>query len=349
MSRRGWYATVAVVSVAGSLIGLGMRRVASSATGISFYPSNVEIKEARFQGEPLEVHFDLKNGSPASVTVTSLATSCGCMVLSGKDGPLKTPFELEKGGSLPINLNLSTGGRFGPQTFNLSAAVQQSDATALETSATVRVNILAALQADPRMIIFRRAKAGVELSAEVKLADALADPGVTIREVKASNEKTMRVEIQPDSGPSEIFDDEVAGRARATLKLIYVPDAAEGQVHEWISVVPVAKQYPELRIPVYCEIAERPFRFMPHGLTVPGATGASFRRTLAFVSDELPMTVSVLRSPRGVEVDIGESVGSRKMITIAGETSALANGTAEIVFLVNGQEVAFPMRTAPSD
>lgn len=180
------------------------------------------------------------------------------------------------------------------------------------------------------------------------MADALPDPGFRIREIKVSNEKTIRVEVQLSDGPSLLFGESDMARSRGTLKLSYSPDAARGRIQEMISVVPENQKYPVLEIPVYCEMAEESFRFLPPGLTISDG-GEGFRRTIAFDSDDSAATLSVLRSPKGIQVELSESTPSRKLISISGDNVALLQGSCEIIFLVNGEEAAFQIRVTSLD
>jgi hypothetical protein len=345
MNRALLFPIVGVCAV-GLAAGFGLRPLLFPAARVAIYPRTIEFKDGHIQGEPLETHFELKNESRSTVTVTSLSSSCGCMVLSGKDGPLKTPFSLAAGAALPITLSVATGGRVGPQVFRLSATAEAAFGAPAKALARVRVKLLAALRAQPAMILFRRAKTGAPLAAEVKLADMLPDPGVRIREVRVSNEKTMRVEVQGETGPSDMFGESATAQARATLKLSYVPDATEGRIQEMISIVPEDARFAMLQIPVYCEIAQPRSRLIPQALTVPADHDAEFRRTVWFDSDTADAMISLASAPAGIKVDIGQGPSAGKAITISGKTSDL-DGSSAVVFLINGDEVRFPIRIAP--
>lgn len=334
---------VIVICAAGLAAGFGIREVLSPAGQIAIYPAHVQFKDGHVEGEPLEVHFDLKNESSRAVTITSLGTSCGCMAVSGTDGALKPPFVLEKWDTCPLTLTIATAGRVGRQTFNLATTADAGRGVTLQAQSEVGATLLSALRAEPSMVIFRRAKPGSQLSAEVKLADALPDPGVRIREIKSSNDETLRVKIEGKSGTSPMFGDGVDAHARGLLKLVYTPNITEGQIQETVTIVPEDSRHPTLRIPVYCEIAEAPYKLTPSGITIGQTSENAFTRTVIFQSDD-PHEVSVARKPDGIEVEIGAVRSSGRSISIRGDLAVLKEGSHEIVFAVKEHEDVFPIR-----
>jgi hypothetical protein len=345
--NRAWLFTILGVCAAGLTAGFGIRPLLFPEARIAIYPSEIEFKEGHIQGESLETHFELKNESSRPITVTSVRASCGCMVVAGKNGSLTTPFTLENGAIFPVTLGVATGSRTGPNSFYLSVTAQGPYGTPAEANATVRVNLLAGLRTEPSAVIFRRVKTGAQLSAEVKLADMFPDPGVRVRELKLSNDKTMRVELEPESGRSDIFGASAAANARGKLKLSYVPDVAEGRIQEMITIIPEDPRFPQVQVPVYCEIAERAYRFTPGGLTIGPTAGTTFRRIVVFQSDEPETSLSVRQTPEGITVEIGKSQASRRLVTICGDLSVLKEGSHDVVFQVNREEQVFPIRFPP--
>lgn len=345
--RRTSLAIFLVICAGGLASGFAIRNFLYAGR-IAIYPSHVQLQEGHLEGEPLEVHFDLRNESNRPVSVTSLSTSCGCMALSGADGALKLPFEIEPWSGCPITLNLATSSRVGKQSFGLSVTAQARRGDELETQADVEVNLQAALRAEPKMVIFRRAKPGQHLSADVALADALPYPGVRIREVKLSNEETMQVDIKEESGSSQLFGEGIKAHARATLTLVYTPNATEGRIQEMVTIVPDNSRFPTLRIPVYCEIADAPYKFTPSGITIGPTSESTFSRTVVFRSDG-PAELSLARTPSGITVEVSEQTHASRLVSIRGELSALSQGTHDVVFQVNGQECVFPIRIASAN
>ena len=346
MTRTGWM-MVAGVCAAGLVLGVVARPFVFPRGRIALHPASVQLKEGHIEGAPLEVHFELANESRQSATVKSIGTSCGCMALTGKDGPLVVPFSLEPGATVPITLSIGTAARIGSQTFALAIAAEGPHGSALEARAEVRVNLLGTLRSNERMVIFRDVTPGTPLSAEIQLADMLPDPGVEIREVRTSNEGNLRVELKPTSGPSDIFGESVAANARATLKVTYTPDATEGRIQEMITIVPDDSRYPVVQIPVFCEMAEPPLRLRPRGLSLSAAAGNAFRRTVVVESQEPIASVSVVACPRGVEVEIEDSGDRQRTLTVKGDASQFAGDRAEIRLVVDGKELSFPIRVLP--
>jgi hypothetical protein len=314
---------------------------------VALYPGSVQFKEGHIEGEPLEVHFELVNESRQPVTVTAVSTSCGCMALSGEDGALKTPFSLGAEAKRPITLSIATAARVGRQTFALRVAAEGPRGRPLQTRAEVHVNLLGTLRSDRPMVIFRGAKPDVPLAAEVKLADMLPDAGAFIREVRTSNPDSIRVAVVPTSGPSTIFGDKVAAQSRAILRISYTPGAAEGRIQEMITVVPEDSRYPTLQIPLYCEMAEPPVRFVPSGLTLSAGGETAFRRTVTLQTDTPETSVSILECPGGVKVQLGARSGCEQKLTVEGDLSQLNTQQADIRFAVNGLEITFPIRVLP--
>ena len=338
--------TLVVILLAICALGLAsgsaVRTLLMPVGQIAIYPTHVALQEGHIENEPLEVHFALRNESSRPVSVTSLSTSCGCMALSGANGALKPPFDIEPWGVCPVALNVATGNRIGKQTFGLSATARGPRGVELKTQADVKVNLQAALRAQPSMVIFRAAKPGQELLVEVALADALPNPGVRIREIKLSSEETMTVKIKEESGPSPLFGEDAKAHARATLTLQYTPIATEGRIQEMISIVPDNSRFPTLQIPVYCEIADAPYKFTPSGITIGPTSEPTFTRTALFQSDE-PAELSVSRTTPGITIAIGEPTRSARVISIRGDLSTIAQGSHDVVFQVNGHEHVFPI------
>jgi hypothetical protein len=334
---------VIVICAGGLAAGVGIRGVLSPPGQIAIYPSQVQFKDGHVEGEPLEAHFELKNESSRAVTITAMQGSCGCMDLSGTDGAFKPPFVLEKWGTRPLTLTIVTAGRVGRQTLNLSITADAGRGTSLQVQAEVGATLLSALRAEPNMVIFRRAKPGSQLSADVKLADALPDPGVRIREIRTSNDETLRVKMEEESGTSPMFGDGVDGHARGLLKLVYTPNVNEGRIQETVTIVPEDGRYPTLQIPVYCEIAEAPYKFTPSGITIAQTSKNAFTRTVVFQSAD-PREVSVARKPDGIEVEIGAVHAAGRPISIRGDLAVLKEGSHVIVFKVMAHEHVFPIR-----
>jgi Protein of unknown function (DUF1573) len=345
--NRGTMIAVAVVCTVGLTVGFSMRRVLFPKERIAVYPSTVRLNDGNIEGQPLEIHFELKNESRWALTVKSVSASCGCMAISADDRPLKTPFVLDGGGTLPITLSIATVARIGPQTFSLWVHAEGPHGPLETVAGTVQVNLLGTLRAQPSMVIFRRAKTGAALSAEVELADMLPDPGVRIREVTTSNPDNLRVDVVDRSAPSTVFGQSVTAHCRATLKILYVPRASKGRVQEMISIVPENKEFPTLRIPVYCEIAEGPYRFVPQGLTITPDGKQRFRRTVIFQTDDGGKELSVVKVPAGIQVEFGARSASSWPVRISGTTADLAQGESQIVFMVDDMQLAFPIRRMP--
>jgi len=342
MSRLGWVITAGVCA-AGLIAGVALRPLVLPSGHIALHPAEVQLKEGHIEGEPLEIHFELSNESRSAVTVTTVSASCGCMALSGNDGPIETPFTLDAGSTLSVALNIATAARVGTQTFVLGVAAEGPRGSPLETRAVVRVNLLGALRASQEKVVFRDVKQGTTLSAEIDLADMLPNPGVEIREVRTSDQDSLRVELEPASGPSRVFGETVAAWARARLKLSYVPTATEGRIQEMITIVPRDSRYPTLQIPVYCEMAEPPIRFRPRGLSIPAEAEPAFRRSVTLESQAPITSLSVVACPPGVDVQIEQSDDERTII-VTGDTSKFQDDASEIRFLIDGVELGFPIR-----
>lgn len=335
---------VGLVCAVGLAAGFGMRQVLIPDEHVAIHPATVDVESGHIEGEPLKVLFELTNESRSALTVKSVSGSCGCMAISTGDAPLKTPFVLEPGDTIPITLSIATLARVGPQTFSLWVAAQGRRGPLEPVGATVHVNLLGTLRAQPSMVIFRRAKTGAEVSAEVELADMLPDPGVRVRDVTSSNPDSLRIDVVSRSGPSTMFGQSVAAQSRATLKISYRPDATEGRVQEMISIVPENREFPTLQIPVYCDIADGPYRFVPHGLTITPDGEQMFRRTVVFQSDDSGKDLSVTKVPAGIQVELGERSGSSRPVRITGTTADLAEGESPIVFSVDNMQLIFPIR-----
>lgn len=167
---------IVIICGAGLAAGFALRASFSPSGSIAIYPSDVQFREARVQGEPIEVQFVLRNESNQPLTVTSLSTSCGCMVLSGASGSVNPPFRIEVGATYPISLSIATNGRTGNQSFSLSVVAESSRGDALASQAVVRATIQSGLRAEPSLVAFRRVKPGSMNTATIKLVDRMALP-----------------------------------------------------------------------------------------------------------------------------------------------------------------------------
>lgn len=178
--------------------------------------------------------------------------------------------------------------------------------------------------------------------------DTLPDPGSRIREIRVSNDETMRVSQDQELSQVTQSSGENGQRIRGSLQLHYTPSVSEGRIQEMITVIPEDGRFPSLQIPVYCDVAGGPFRFIPGGLTLDAASTDKFRRSVLFQSDDPDAEISAVRTPEGIAVHIDNVNAFGRTIYVSGNASLLKEGSLEILFRIGGDEHVYPIRVISS-
>lgn len=141
-----------IVCGACAFAGVGMMLLAipERTASLVVEPSHIDLPRSEYEGESIATHFVLRNQSAQPIRITEIATSCGCMGLTGNGGiPLAPPFEMAGGEARTLELQVATTGRRGTQRFLMTARGTSRSGNALEANGELRATIEYPLIADP--------------------------------------------------------------------------------------------------------------------------------------------------------------------------------------------------------
>jgi hypothetical protein len=258
---------------------------------VCFVPSKVDLVESRrlfVAGESLDVPVVIRNNTWREVSVTSLRTSCGCMVLGdvGGQGNIALPFTLAPNASHPLTISIGTAMRSGKNEFVLVAAASTQDGKPVPIEPfVVRAEIRPSFVCFVETVVFT-CKAGehsticTNPTKEIVIASEWAEENLKINRVEWLNKGVLQCDLRKLHGTVNYCGKTLHSRYRLLLTL--KPESVADSFSDRLALFADRPNAAPLTINVICK-CEQPYQVSPGGITFYGRPGEIVRKELTYL------------------------------------------------------------------
>ncbi len=285
-------------------------------------PEVVEFVEPVREGEVTSVHLAVRNASSQVAYVESVVASCGCMEVVTRGGKtVSQPIALAPGERLPLHVRLNTRGYSGAREFAVGAAGSGGNGMRgrFTAAAFIRLQVLAGLRVEPQTVVLHSEPGEREARSELTLSDAFPDPGVTIKQVRYSDEQHLRGTLEPVDPDQQVASRETGWTTRSRLRLVFlVPEDGIESVGEHVEFVPEDSSQPAERVPVIWRAPPPRIGLTQRVLVLEyDRLGEKLtRKVQCAINDRSVGELAVLRKPPHVNVRIRDVAPGQKVIEL---------------------------------
>lgn len=315
----GALGTIAVVAGLTFFVGRGIWSGADLRR-VVLEPSILEFVDPVREGEVPLAHLSLRNGSAQPVLLESVVASCGCMEVVTRGGKtVSQPIALAPGERLPLRVRLNTQGYSGDREFAVGTAGSGGDDVRgrFSAAAFIRLQVLAGLRVEPQTVVLYSKPGEREARSELTLFDAFPDPGVTIKQVRYSDEQRFRGTLEPFGPDQQATPRETGWTPRSRLRLVFlVPENGIESVGEHVEFVPEDSSQPAVRVPVIWRAPPPPIGLTPRVLVLEcDRLGEKLtRKVQCAINDRSVGELAVLQKPPHVNVRVRDVAPGQKII-----------------------------------
>lgn len=264
-------------------------------------PPDVKLMDRTYpENEYVSAGFRILNPFDKKVTVTDVATSCGCTKAIFGEGK-SPPLTIAPNGALEFKvMAFGTSKPVPVQTFFVNISSKCDGLLLPDVRATLRFRVEDSLKAFPRNIV----AAGLPLGPAkfgISLVTRSAATIVPTVQLKVSDPEFIKVRLNP--APADIVDVE-GFEARYTADVTVTPKPGASTVTGLISVIADGRAIQQ--IPIECAF-RTPYYLSLREVTVEGAPGDRLYKEIFYEAHDLEWRdIDVVDKPDNVGVEVGQ-------------------------------------------